>query len=379
MQCLGEADRGLILDPVHTEHDAIPPDLDDLDFDGADEGPLSDLAGEGEHRRAVPRGKRRRVRPVAAWGGVRGVVGLDDHPATLYKGRMSEVVYSPLSRSVEHKGREFQIEIYQADRPSSWLLEILDEEGASTVWDDVFEDDQEALEEAIKAIEEGLDGQGAERSLVELVLTEALIALERQEVLDALATTKFEALGVLAAVVTAPQLVQPREWLGLLLREEFSDEAALSTALAAIMNVYNGMVRCLDEGSLPIHGFQTFEELGEWAAGYVEVAMGDEVWASDDEALDEMSVLVSFAGLPQLEPAVLRDRVEKLAELMTVEEASGMAMRLAVLLHGYWAPARRAGAEETSTTFRRSEPKVGRNQPCPCGSGKKYKRCCGRN
>jgi preprotein translocase subunit SecA len=22
--------------------------------------------------------------------------------------------------------------------------------------------------------------------------------------------------------------------------------------------------------------------------------------------------------------------------------------------------------------------KVGRNQPCPCGSGKKYKKCCGR-
>jgi preprotein translocase subunit SecA len=26
---------------------------------------------------------------------------------------------------------------------------------------------------------------------------------------------------------------------------------------------------------------------------------------------------------------------------------------------------------------RRAEPKVGRNDPCPCGSGKKYKRCCG--
>ncbi len=24
-------------------------------------------------------------------------------------------------------------------------------------------------------------------------------------------------------------------------------------------------------------------------------------------------------------------------------------------------------------------PKIGRNDPCPCGSGKKYKRCCGRN
>ena len=30
-------------------------------------------------------------------------------------------------------------------------------------------------------------------------------------------------------------------------------------------------------------------------------------------------------------------------------------------------------------TVRREQPKVGRNDPCPCGSGKKYKKCCGRN
>ncbi len=29
--------------------------------------------------------------------------------------------------------------------------------------------------------------------------------------------------------------------------------------------------------------------------------------------------------------------------------------------------------------IRRTAPKVGRNEPCPCGSGKKFKRCCGKN
>ena len=29
-------------------------------------------------------------------------------------------------------------------------------------------------------------------------------------------------------------------------------------------------------------------------------------------------------------------------------------------------------------TFRRETPKIGRNAPCPCGSGKKFKRCCGK-
>lgn len=28
-------------------------------------------------------------------------------------------------------------------------------------------------------------------------------------------------------------------------------------------------------------------------------------------------------------------------------------------------------------TYRRTEPRIGRNDPCPCGSGKKYKKCCG--
>ena len=29
-------------------------------------------------------------------------------------------------------------------------------------------------------------------------------------------------------------------------------------------------------------------------------------------------------------------------------------------------------------TYKRKMPKVGRNDPCPCGSGKKYKKCCGK-
>jgi preprotein translocase subunit SecA len=34
--------------------------------------------------------------------------------------------------------------------------------------------------------------------------------------------------------------------------------------------------------------------------------------------------------------------------------------------------------QEEHTPFKRTEQKVGRNQPCPCGSGKKYKQCCGK-
>ncbi|MBE5955888.1 MAG: SEC-C domain-containing protein [Lachnospiraceae bacterium] len=34
--------------------------------------------------------------------------------------------------------------------------------------------------------------------------------------------------------------------------------------------------------------------------------------------------------------------------------------------------------EQKSSTTVVKPPKVGRNDPCPCGSGKKYKKCCGR-
>lgn len=42
---------------------------------------------------------------------------------------------------------------------------------------------------------------------------------------------------------------------------------------------------------------------------------------------------------------------------------------------GQWAYA--GQVDEKPEPVRRATPKVGRNDPCPCGSGKKYKKCCG--
>ena len=44
-------------------------------------------------------------------------------------------------------------------------------------------------------------------------------------------------------------------------------------------------------------------------------------------------------------------------------------------IHAYWF-ARRALDTASAEPFRRSAARVGRNDPCPCGSGKKYKKCC---
>lgn len=37
------------------------------------------------------------------------------------------------------------------------------------------------------------------------------------------------------------------------------------------------------------------------------------------------------------------------------------------------------GTAHKPVGYRREGPKIGRNDPCPCGSGKKYKKCCGKN
>jgi preprotein translocase subunit SecA len=41
--------------------------------------------------------------------------------------------------------------------------------------------------------------------------------------------------------------------------------------------------------------------------------------------------------------------------------------------------AMKSGRQGQNVTVVRTMPKVGRNDPCPCGSGKKYKNCHGRN
>lgn len=86
---------------------------------------------------------------------------------------------------------------------------------------------------------------------------------------------------------------------------------------------------------------------------------------------------VKVLSLVQIEGA--KD-VDKFDEKITAErpkdleathpEAAGMASKSNAMLE--------KEAPLGDTTFKRDTPKVGRNDPCPCGSGKKYKQCCGK-
>ena len=65
--------------------------------------------------------------------------------------------HSPLTQPVTRDGKTVQVQIYE-DGEGGWLLKVVDEYWNSTVWDDPFKTDQEALDEALKTIDEdGID------------------------------------------------------------------------------------------------------------------------------------------------------------------------------------------------------------------------------
>jgi uncharacterized protein len=92
-------------------------------------------------------------------------------------------------------------------------------------------------------------------------------------------------------------------------------------------------IRYLDEQLFPLFMLTGDAEEAARAAG--------EDWLSDEE-LDRLE-LECEEKLPQAVSAIFR----------------------------FWV------AQRSIKTIRREAPKVGRNDPCPCGSGKKFKKCCG--
>ena len=68
-----------------------------------------------------------------------------------------DVKMSPLSQRFEQEGKVVYIEIYD-DGEGGWLLEVVDEDNNSTMWEDPFDSDEDALAEALAAIaEHGID------------------------------------------------------------------------------------------------------------------------------------------------------------------------------------------------------------------------------
>jgi uncharacterized protein len=120
----------------------------------------------------------------------------------------------------------------------------------------------------------------------------------------------------------------------------------------------------------------------DWAKGFLRGAhMRFDPWAETMDDEDRGGVLVPVLALahehdpdpemrPYKEPVTPKLRDDLIASMIAGAHQ----------LYDMFEDQRKASAADISSTrtFRRQSPKVGRNQPCPCGSGKKFKNCCGK-
>ncbi len=64
-----------------------------------------------------------------------------------------EIENSKLNQKVSRDGMTVEVLIYRGKDYSGWMLEVVDQEGGSTVWEDWFPTEGEALAEALNTIE----------------------------------------------------------------------------------------------------------------------------------------------------------------------------------------------------------------------------------
>ncbi|MEX1663469.1 hypothetical protein AB4874_17870 [Thioclava sp. 15-R06ZXC-3] len=71
--------------------------------------------------------------------------------------REPNLVISSASQRIVEDGVPFKVDIYKLEGGERWTLEVVTEDGTTIVWDDLFDDDRAAFDEALNTIR----GEGA--------------------------------------------------------------------------------------------------------------------------------------------------------------------------------------------------------------------------
>jgi uncharacterized protein len=182
--------------------------------------------------------------------------------------------------------------------------------------------------------------------------------------------------GYFTALISGPEVVLPSRWYPALWGKscdpEWDTKAEFESFFQLLFRHMNSIVttlmkrpetfhalretRYVDEGIVPI--------CDDWCFGYMRgVALGGG-WVDLPPALKPQLRAIELYGL--------EDNYQSLIGMTKHErEESAKFIELAVrTLHAYWLEQRSALAPV------RAKVKIGRNEPCPCGSGKKLKQCC---
>ena len=320
-----------------------------------------------------------------------------------------DLIHSPLQQCCTMGAHTVEICIYRMPH-TSWTLEVIDEHGNSTVWDDEFETDHAALDEVMRTIRDdgiaSLIGEPSHANRSSGIESNPLrlatpLSGEELEELDAFllsdATSDETMLldhldGYLTAIIVGPSGLNMSQWYSGIWgkREdaphfETMEEAQRITQM--IMRHYNGIIWSLQHDAdshepifdvfVPEDKSKEFIDAEMWTAGFMEgLALCRTDWQplfDDPQGLEWLNPIRLLGG----------DDLSKdeLAQVITPTQREELAKHIqasVAAIYRFWLPYRQAIYEaQQARTFTREHPKVGRNDPCPCGSGKKFKKCCG--
>jgi uncharacterized protein len=193
--------------------------------------------------------------------------------------------------------------------------------------------------------------------------------------------------GFVAGLIVCPELIKPSEWLPIVWGNEgedvpaFDDVDHLNRVLGLVMDHYNDVARTLmerpdDYGPLFAVDKRHDEILWQlWISGFEKaVKLRPAAWrgllAADAETAQAISGLLTLADVDRRDPRFSEEQLDALTTVAPDKIGPWIVALNEARLADYapvWPP-----ASAPSSTI-----KVGRNDPCPCGSGKKYKKCCG--
>ena len=195
--------------------------------------------------------------------------------------------------------------------------------------------------------------------------------------------------GFIAGLLVCPDLIKPGEWLPIIWNRDSADQQPafdnldhVNRVLGLVMEHYNSVARTLMERpdrysplfSVDTRNGDVLWEL--WIEGFEKaVALRPAAWKklldADVDTAAAMSGMLMLADIARGEKEV-KDRDTLLA-------AAPDKIADWVVTLNEWRLANTEPAQDDPRIVTVPRKKVGRNEPCPCGSGKKYKKCCGLN
>lgn len=196
--------------------------------------------------------------------------------------------------------------------------------------------------------------------------------------------------GFIAGLLVCPELIKPGDWLPIVWNRDsadqqpvFEDLGHVNRVLGLVMEHYNDVARTLMENPDRYSPLFAIDKRNDdvlwelWIEGFEKaVALRPAAWKAFLDA--DGDTVAAMSGMLMLAAIARRDE-----EVKDHDTASATAPdRIAdwVVNLNEW---RLANYQPTQSIDPRggsaSRKKVGRNDPCPCGSGKKYKKCCGLN